>query len=73
MEWQTNRGNIIHSRGKKVNQLDIETGKIIKTFDSIACAVKETNPDGSQSQMCITRVCQGKKQTAYKYKWQYSN
>ena len=70
LEWCSNRQNIVHSTGKKVNQIDIETNKIIKTFDSLAEAAKLF---GKDSQMCIIRVCQHKKKTAYGYKWEYYN
>jgi len=72
LEWTDNTGNITHSTGKKVNQIDISTGKIIRTFNSLAEATKIVNPNGSTSQMCIIKVCQNKKKTAFGYKWEYA-
>lgn len=68
LEWCTLRQNTIHSTGRKVNQIDIETNKVIKTFDSLADASRLF---GRDSQMCIIRVCQHVKKTAYGYKWEY--
>lgn len=74
LEWVSNRENVIHTSGKKVNQLDIDTGKLIKTFDSIASAANEIKEQQNRgTSMCITRVCQGKKHTAYGYKWEYAD
>lgn len=68
LEWCTNKHNSNHSTGKKVNQIDIETNEIIKTFDSLAEAAKIFGKDNA---MCIIKVCQHKKKTAYGYKWEY--
>lgn len=70
LEWTTHTDNITHSTGRKVNQIDIETGNIIKTFVSIAEAAKSVN---STNQTCITKVCMGQKKTAYGYKWEYAD
>lgn len=70
LEWCTLRQNTIHSTGRKVDQIDIETNKVIKTFDSLADASRLF---GKDSQMCIIRVCQHVKKTAYGYKWEYHN
>jgi hypothetical protein len=68
LEWCTTKENIKHTLGKKVNQIDIKTGKIIKTFDSIAEAVSNFTNSKSYE---ISQVCQHKKKTAYGYRWEY--
>lgn len=51
-----------------VNQIDKETNKIIKTFQSINEAERQTGIDHT----CIINVCKGKQKTAGKYKWTYA-
>lgn len=68
LEWCTNKKNITHSLGKKVNQIDIQTGKIIKTFDSIAEAASIFSDSKSYN---ISKVCNDTQKTAYGYKWEY--
>jgi hypothetical protein len=69
LEWCTNQQNIIHSLGKKVNQINIKTNEIIKTFDCIQDAYRKLgkiyNPN-------IRWVCTGKRNMAYGYKWSYA-
>ena len=69
LEW-TNRKNTIHSCGKKVNQININTGKIIKTFTSISEAGIAVN-NGKQVTH-ISCVCRGRRKTAYGFKWAYA-
>ena len=68
LEWLTNRKNTIHAMGKKVYQLDINTGEIIRTFDSLASATKKM---GRWNSSCISAVCHGIKKTCYGYKWSF--
>ena len=83
LEWCTNRENSIHAiknglnnhsryvsgrPKRKVNQIDILTGKIIKTFNSIAdanCEFKTSN---------IGECCRGKygRKTVCGYKWEFA-
>lgn len=69
LEWCTPTRNTIHSVGRKINQLDKKTGEILKTFDSISQAGKflNRNPNG------IGTCCTKKKNSAFGYKWEYSN
>ncbi len=55
---------------KKVNQLDLITERAINTFDSIADAYRflgKNHSDGS-----VSNVCQGKRNSAYGFKWSYA-
>lgn len=68
LEWATNSRNIRYSRSKQVQQIDIDTEVVIKTFECITDAligIGKSNWDGGG----IGRVCKGKQQTAYGYKW----
>ena len=75
LEWTTPSGNSKHSLAKKVQQIDISTGKIINTFDSIMEAyenIKTTNSKiNSDNAWGIGQVCSGKYKTAYGYKWEF--
>ena len=55
---------------KPVHMIDIHTNKIIRTFPSLNAAGKQF---GSLASMCISRVCNGTRKTAYGYKWQFVN
>lgn len=68
LEWLTLRENTIHSTGKKVQQLDFETGEVLQTFDSTACALKSLGKNNSTG---IRNVCLGKGKIAHGYKWKY--
>ena len=68
LEWVTQKENMSHSMGKKVHQLDKETGKIIKTYNSLAEAQRAVN-NKSKSVTCIRRVITGEKKSAYGFKW----
>lgn len=68
LEWCTSSENNIHAQGKKVSQFDLKTKKLIKTYDSIACAcraIKKFNNDG------IVNVCNGKAKKASGFFWQF--
>lgn len=52
----------------KVNQIDLKTGKILKTFDSNKAA---TDYVGGLSKSGIGACCKGKFKTAYGYGWSY--
>ena len=56
-----------YSLKKKVNQIDIKTKEIIKTWETIRSACNELNIQPSS----ITFACQGKYKTAGGYKWEY--
>lgn len=52
-----------------VNQIDIETGQIIQTFESAMAAARFL---GKSKGSHITEVCKDKCKTAYGYKWEYT-
>ena len=56
------------SRTKSVNQLDKDTGMLIKTWDSASFAAKHLNRPSS----LITRVCKNKTKSAYGFGWKYA-
>lgn len=67
LEWCTQRHNVTHSVGKKVEQIDAVSGKVIATFNSmseasrvIGCAMPN-----------ISKVCSGERKLCYGYKWRY--
>ena len=51
----------------RVAQINPTTNQIIKIFNSIAEASRETGADSST----ITKVCKGKLKTTKSYKWAY--
>ena len=68
LEWCTNTENIQHSNGKKVQQIDLETGKVINTFNSVNEAQRTLN---LKSTISIKKNCEGEYKHGYGYKWQY--
>lgn len=68
LEWCTYSQNSAHSLGKKINQIDIETNKVINTFNSISDAQRFL---GEKCRMNISEVCRGLRNKAYGYKWSY--
>lgn len=69
LDTHTARAELNKVQTKAVNQLDIETGKVIATYNTIREASKET---GSQDGK-ITMVCQGKRKSHNGYSWEYVN
>ncbi len=69
LEWMTSRENTIHSNGRKVQQIDIQTDQIINTYNSVTDAANAFNKN---SLTCIVRVCQGTRKTSCGYKWKYA-
>lgn len=55
---------------RKIIQLDIDTNKIIKEYESISDACRELGLDVKCSSS-IQRVCKGTRKTAYGFKWRY--
>ena len=55
----------IKKKGRKVAQVDPETGEIIKVFDRMSDAAREIGG----SHKCIHRVCDMPTRTAYGYRW----
>ena len=68
LEWCTIKYNNQHGHGRKVNQIDLKTNKIIKTYNSVSEAYDFFGKKYSRS---IARACDGTQKTAYKFKWQY--
>lgn len=60
------------SNKKKVNKIDLITGVVVETFDSIMSASNNIN-NGKNVSSSITSVCNGKQKTAYNFKWEYLN
>ena len=75
LEWTTASENVAHSLGIKVNQIDIETGEIIKTFASASAASEIVLIELKKNKICetILDVCRGKRKTAYGYKWKLAD
>ena len=69
LDTHTARAELNKVQSKAVNQLDIETGKVIATYNTIREASKAT---GSQDGK-ITMVCQGKRKSHNGYSWEYVN
>ena len=68
LEWCDQIHNMAHSMGKKLNQIDIKTNKVIKTFNTVNDAFRELNKNYGS---CIRLVCEGKNKTAFGYKWKF--
>ena len=73
LEWVSFRENIEHSLGKKVNQIDPKTNKIINTFKTInkACEYLGLSHEGMCT--CISYCCKGKHKLSYGFKWEYAD
>lgn len=79
VKWRTNlenqkrdniSGRYLHTSSKAVDQLTLD-GEYIKTFPSIAMAMRElTGKRGSVSN--ITAICEGKWKSAYGFKWRWA-
>lgn len=52
---------------KKVAKIDLQTGQILQTYDTIALASRENNCDSSG----ISKVCRGKRKNCGGYGWKY--
>ena len=52
-----------------VNQLDLQTGKTIQTFESATAAARSL---GKEKGSHITEVCKGVYKQAYGFGWEYS-
>ena len=82
LEWATHSENFIHAlkwglnpngkgannpRSKKVRQINIKTGKVVKIFGSANEVERKTGFD----QAGISRAATLKNRTAYGFKWEY--
>jgi hypothetical protein len=70
LQWCNHKQNISHSQGKKVNQINIETNKIIKTFNTVNDAYRELNKNYGAN---IRLACEGKRNSAFGFKWSFVN
>ncbi|ARF11318.1 HNH endonuclease [Klosneuvirus KNV1] len=76
LEWATHKRNTTHSIGKKVHQIDIKTGKILNTFDSLVDAseaIKKQTGSDKNKQWGIGAACSGKRKIAHGYKWKLAD
>ena len=64
----TKKENAIHSRGKKVKQIDIKTNECIKIYNSINDIYRELNKQYTSG---IRKVCNGKRKSLFGYKWEW--
>lgn len=70
LEWTDQIGNMIHALGKKVQQIDPKTDKVISIFESMKEAHKSLGRTKGKPSS-IGQVCKGKHETAFGYKWKY--
>jgi hypothetical protein len=69
LEWTTQKQNIMYTQAKKVKQISLD-GKLIKIFDCVNDVFRELNKQYGAN---IRMVCNGKRQTAFGYKWEWVN
>jgi len=67
LEWTTHKQNITYTQGKKIGQYNINN-EFIKIFDSVNDAFRELNKTYGNN---IRLVCEGKRKTAFGYKWKW--
>lgn len=65
LEWVTVLENIEHSSGKKVAKIDINTGEVIKNYNSLSAVYRDLNQATSK---LVKAVC-AKRESAYGFKW----
>lgn len=81
LEWVTQRQNIDHAvkeleafkygkTPRKVRCIDPYSGQIVEEFRSVSEATRAVGKDSRQG---ITCCCQGRRITAYGYKWEYAD
>ena len=71
LEWVTQWENNIHGHGIKINMMDLKTGIVIKTFDTMSDA--NIFLKLSKTNKCINLVCKGLKSSniAHGYRWSH--
>jgi NUMOD4 motif./HNH endonuclease. len=70
LEWCTASYNSSYSRGKSVQKLDIKTGEVIATYNSLLEVAASV---GKKISCGIIPVCKGLNKTAYGFKWRYAS
>ena len=69
LEWISRKDTVGARFSKKIYKLDINTGKILDTYDSATDALIKLGK--STRSMCIYDCCYGKQKTYMGYKWCY--
>ena len=67
LEWTTHIKNITYTQGKKLGQYTLKD-EFIKEYESVNDAFRELNKQYGAN---IRWVCEGKRQTAFGYKWKW--
>lgn len=66
LQWCEHDKDILQK--KKVNQIDMKTKKIIKTYESVNDAFRDLNKIYGSN---IRLACEGKRNSAFGYKWSF--
>ncbi len=69
LEWTNTRGNTRYSCAKKVKQIDPVTDEVLCIYDTITDAFVALNKTYCGR---ISKVCQGKQESAYGFNWEYA-
>jgi len=69
LEWTTIKGNNIHSGGKTVHKIHMQSGIILETFPSSGEAAISVGGHASG----ISNCCHGRDNSYYGYKWKYDD
>lgn len=67
LEWTTHKQNITYTQGRQLGQYNMKN-ELIKIFDSVNDAFRELNKTYGNN---IRLVCEGKRKTAFGYKWKW--
>ena len=70
LEWTDMAGNTKHAIGKKIQQIDLKTKKVIASFDTASDAYRHFGKTNVGSH--ISRCCLGKEVSALGYGWKYA-
>lgn len=70
LEWVIHQKNVEHACGRKIQQINKDTGEVIKEFNSIQAACV-FNKFKQNSHVSISQCCRGKRKAAFGYKWKY--
>ena len=65
IEWYDTKMNIPH-RQRQIQQIDLNTGNVLNTFDSVSAIAKHMGRSDCDN---IMAVCNGKRKSAYGYGW----
>lgn len=70
LEWVTQKENTIHGCARKIIQIDKDTNKTIKIYNTIRDAYKELGKPWN-SLICKVCSCEKGRKTIYGFKWKY--